>query len=193
MPCGFRHPLGWDKIPKFRNIEPDMENIEDLILGESSGALALETKEQHRAAILNLTRQAKRTLDIFTRDLDPPIYNDPAFIEALTALALRSRYSQIRILVQDSGRAIKEGHRLFELSQRLSSFIQLRRPNQDYKDYNEAFCIADERGVLHRRVADRYEGTVDFNAPLEAQKLNAFFNMVWEKAELDPNLRRLHI
>lgn len=170
-----------------------MENIEDLILGESSGRVALETKEENRIAALSLTRQARRTLDIFTHDLDPPIYNDPAFIEALTALALRSRYSRIRILVHDSGRAVKEGHRLLELSRRLSSFIELRQPNQDYKDHNEAFCIADERGVLHRMLSGRYEGSVDFNAPLEAQKLSAFFNTVWDKAETDPNLRRLHV
>jgi len=192
-PAGFQHPLSWDNIPEFRNLEYKMEDFEDRILGETAGPVALETKEQNRLAVLALTRQAKRRLDIFTRHLDPAIYDDPPFLEALAALALRSRYSEIRFLVHDTERAVQEVRRLLELSQRLSSFVQLRTPNEDYKDYNEAFCIADERGVLHRTLSDRYEGSVDFDAPLHAQRLRAFFNTVWEKAELDPNLRRLHI
>ena len=53
--------------------------------------------------------------------------------------------------------------------------------------------VFDERGVIKRRYADRYEGRADFNNPKQARELLSFFDEVWNISEPDPNLRRLHI
>ena len=170
-----------------------IENLDDLVLGDTAGPIALETRDENRIAACALARQARSSLCIFTRDLDPPLYDDLCFLDAVTALATRSRFVQVRVLVQNSEKAVKYGHRLIELSRRLSSFIQLRRPHADYQDYNEAFLIADGVGLLHRALAHRYEATVDFKAPLQARLLLKFFDEAWDKSEPDPELRRLHI
>jgi hypothetical protein len=162
-------------------------------LGSTDAELRVASSTDNRHAAQALAEQAKRSLHIFTRDLDAPVYDQAPFIQAVSALATRSRYSRILVLVQTTERAVKNGHRIIELSRRLSSFIELRKPNSDYHEYNQAFLIADEVGLLRRPIADRYDGALNFKAPLAAREYLDFFNQVWERSEGDPDLRQLHI
>lgn len=170
-----------------------MENLSNFELGNTSKKIALESSEDNRIAALTLAKQAQRSLRIFTRDLESSVYNTQDFIEAVTKLATGSQYSIVHILIHDSSNVVKNGHRLTDLSYRLSSKIKLRNPCHEYRNYNEAFLIADETGLIHRKLADRYEGTVNFNNPLEARNLAKFFDEVWEKSNPDPELRRLDL
>ena len=175
------------------DIEHYLQHPDAYQLGATDVELRLASSADNRHAALALTGQAQRSLHCFTRDLDAPVYDQTPFIQAISALATRSRYSRIQILVQNAERAVKNGHRLIELSRRLSSFIELRKPHHDYHEYNQAFLIADQVGVLRRPIADRYEGTLNFKAPLAAREYCDFFLQVWERSEGDPDLRQLHI
>lgn len=170
-----------------------MINIENHKLGETDETIQLATSEDNRIAAIALAHQADRSLRIFTRHLDSPIYNNKGFVDAVTQLAIRSPSSFIRVLVQDSTPAVKDGHRLVELGHRLSSIIKFRKPAEEYKDFNEAFLIADEVGLIHRKLADRFEGVANFKTPLEGRDLSKFFDEIWEKSAQDPELRRLDI
>lgn len=163
-------------------------------LGVTPGRLTLETSGDSRAAAIALVGQARRNLEIYTRDLDKPIYDDPNFIDAVRGLAIRAKQAAaIRILVKDSSRAVKYGHRLIPLCQRLTSFIEVRKPPEQYREYNEALLVVDGVGHIHRTLADRPEGTVYFHAPIETRRLLVFFNEVWQSGEADPELRRLYL
>ncbi len=175
------------------DIEHYLLHPDAYLLGSTDTEVRVASSADNRHAAQGLTEQAKRNLHIFTRDLDAPLYDQPPFIQAVSALATHSRYSRILILVQNTERAVKDGHRLIEMSRRLSSFIELRKPHYDYREYNQAFLIADEIGLLRRPVADRYDGTLNFKAPLAAREYLDFFKQVWERSEADPNLRQLHI
>ncbi len=170
-----------------------MQDISELKLGESDARLKLESSADNRAAALALARQARSTLDIFTPNLEKALYDTPAFIEAVKQLALRHARSHIRILVQDASHAVKNGHRLIYLAQRLPSKITLRTPNADYKAQRQCFLIADGIGLLRRIDADRYEGVLNFKSPMEAKEYAKFFGEVWLHSEIDPYLRRLNI
>lgn len=168
-------------------------DIEQCELGMDSGPIRVERIEDNRMVANTFARQATRSLDIFTRDLDPQILNTAEFTEAVTRLSLKSKKSMIRILVKDPNRSVRDGHRIIDLSYRLSSFIQIRRPSEDYKDYNKAFIIADDRGLLYRTLADQYEGIANFNSPYEAREYAMLFSEAWETSDIDLNLRRLHL
>jgi len=170
-----------------------LENIENFELGKTDGQIHIESSEDNRMAALALAQQTQRSLRIFTRNLEASVYNSQNFVEALIKLVTRGQYSFIHILIQDSTNIVKNGHRMVELSYRLSSKIKLRNPCQEYRNFNEAFLVADESGLIHKKIADRYEGMVSFNNPLEARNLAKFFDEVWEKSEPDPELRRLHL
>ena len=168
-------------------------SLDDYILGESDESIRLDSSEDCSEAVLALTQQANRTLDIFTHSLDRRIYNSQALYAAALKLATRSRYSQIRIIIKDSTDAVKRGSRLVELSHRLSSRVQFRKPPMEYRDFSEEFVIVDEIGLLHRRLANRYDADLSFYEPKKSRQLDKFFDECWEKSAADTNLRQLHL
>ena len=169
-----------------------MGDYSEMILGQFHEPLELADSDAQRQVAITLTRQARRSVDIFTRDLDKKLYDNRDFLDGLQNLAVNNR-GLIRILVKDSDRAVKYGHRLIALSQHLTSFIEIRRVAEDFKEYNEAFLVADEIGYAHRKHADRFEGIARFNAAKEAVNLLVFFNEVWRHSAPDPNLRRIYL
>ncbi len=168
-------------------------SIDSAILGESSGKMHLNGIEDCREAALNLVSQAKRSICIFSYDLDAKIYNQTDFLEAVKNLAIRSEHSHVKILLQNSEKVTGEGHRLIQLWRRLTSKIEIRRPSPDYIDHTENFLLVDETGYIHRRLYTNYESIVDFNSRFETSRLSMFFNEVWEQSEPFSELRNLHI
>ena len=167
--------------------------LKDLILGESSDALRTSSSEEVAEGTLALTLQARRSLDIFTQHLDHKIYNSVELYDAVLALATHSRYSLVRILIQDSMPVAKSGNRLVELSYRISSRVQIRKPPVEHENFKEEFVIADGRGLMYRTNPNRYEGELCFNAAMKARQLDKFFDDCWEHSAADPQLRRLHL
>jgi hypothetical protein len=151
----------------------------------------LTNSDQNREAALQLARGARMHMALFTRDLEPVIYDNQDFATAVQELALRSRYSQIRILVIDPTAAIKDGHRLIELGRRLSSFIEFRRPAPELIHRSDTFMIIDESGLLYRPLAERYEGFADPNNAFEARQHLHEFDAIWEQSEPESEFRRL--
>lgn len=162
-------------------------------LGVTNFRLETGSRDELRMISHHMASQARQSLHIYTRDLDAELYDNEAFIEALFRLARRSKYSFIHILVLDSDRAVKNGHRLIHLHQKLDSYIKIRRVGEQHKDYVPAFMVADERGVIFRQFGDRHEAEVNYNDPSLAANLLKFFTEAWEMSSPDPQLRRLNI
>ena len=169
-----------------------MVDYSEMILGQFQEPINLTDSEAQCRAATALALQARRCVDIFTRDLDKKIYDHKDFLDGLQNLAVNHR-GLIRILVKDSSKAVKYGHRIIPLCQRLTSFIEVRKVADDYKEYNEAFLIADEIGFAHRKHADRFEGVARFNAAKETNNLLVFFNEVWRNSAPDPDIRRIYL
>jgi hypothetical protein len=170
-----------------------IELLEDAVLGKTSELFHLSTVAEYKHAALNLASQATRSICIFSYDLEPQIYDQTQFLDAVKDLAIRSPLSSIRILLQDNARAQREGHKLIQLWRRLTSKIEIRRPSPDYIEHYENFLIVDDIGYLHRKLYSRYEATAAFDSRLEARRLSSFFNGVWEQSEPDSELRALQI
>ena len=170
-----------------------MEDYTKYQLAGDSQILTLENSSDNYDVALCMLQQTRRNIAILSRNLDGRLYDTTEFNQALSQLATSHPRCQIRLLLQDVEPLVKYGHRVIELSRRLSSMIGIRAIHQDYREYNQAYMVFDERGIIKRRYADRYEGIANFNAPKQARELMAFFNEVWQVSEPDPNLRRLHI
>lgn len=153
----------------------------------------LGTVADNRAAALEIAQLARRQLAIFTRDLEPPLYDTPEFVEAVKQLVLSGSRTNVRILLVDAQRATKEGHRLVELARRVSSYIEIRKPHRDYLDLAETFMIADETGLLYRKLATRWEGIVDPHDPLAAREKLKLFDDIWQRSLSDVETRQLRI
>jgi len=170
-----------------------MIDLKDYQLGSSSEEIKLETSEDNQQVALELVEQARRSLIIFSHDLEPKLYDTDSFAKALTQLAIYSRYTTIQILFRDCSHIVKHGHRLIEVARRLTSSIEIRETHHDYRNLTEAYLVADSRGVLYRRIGSRYDGSANFNDPHQGRELQQRFNEIWEKSQPHPELRRLHL
>jgi len=170
-----------------------MTDFNESVLGESKQKILLETIEENRLAAIALATQANRSLHIFSYDLDPMIYDNSEFFEAVKQLAIGHSHAQIQIIIQDSRKVIEKGHRIIELARRLSSNIHIRKTPAEMKSYSQAFLIADKTGLLYRTIGDRFEGYVNFDDRFECKNMLDFFATTWEHSAPDPELRRLHI
>lgn len=161
--------------------------------GLNKDVIQLETSEDNNLCVTALAEKSRRTLEIASRNLDPLIYDQVNFINAVKSLVLGSRKSRVRILVWEPEIIVRRGHRLLELVSKLSSFIDIRRAGVEHKDFNSGLCIADATGYMNRKSADRYESRACFNDKRQATlHLNEFEEM-WDVAKPDPNFRRFLI
>ena len=168
-------------------------DTESCVVGETPDDYALATRDDNRRAAALLATRTRRQLELFTPDLEPALYDQTDFVEALARLVVDNPRARIRILAKDLERILREGHRLVELGRRLSSYVEIRRVHEDYRDDNQSFLLTDDYGLLHRRFAARFEGSLSCKAPLEVRRLRALFNEIWDCSEPDANLRRLHL
>jgi hypothetical protein len=168
-------------------------SLEALQLGVDRDTVKLSDSDDVRAMAVELARQAQRTLLLHTQDMEARIYDRLPFIEAVSALVRRYPGACFDVLVQDSGRVVKEGHRLVELARRLGSSIQIRRCAQQYRRYCGTFLLADDAGYLYRPVSSRFEGLASFNDTAEVARLGKYFREVWEHSDTDTELRRLYV
>lgn len=162
-------------------------------LGETSNTYYLHSAEEYRDLAIRMVAQASRTLNLISPNLEPIIYDQIPFISAVKQLALKNRIARIHILVQDNSLVRKQGHRLIDLAQHLTSTIEIRKPDREYLELAESFMLLDDCGYLHRQLTDRYEATACFNDRLKVSQLENIFNQAWEAGEPDIELVRLHL
>lgn len=162
-----------------------------LTLGDND--ISLSSRDEVKVMNVALTQQATRCIDIISKHLDPGVFDVPDFIDAVKKLSIASKFTKIRILIKSSEPITKNGHRIIELIQQLTSSIEVRAISEEYKSYNEAFTLYDGKALIYLRYADRYEGIANFNRPRLVTELTNQFNEIWEHSVPDTNLRRLHI
>lgn len=154
--------------------------------------VVVTTREQAMAETLRLIGAARKDMCIYTRDLDAPLFDHDAVIDALKHLAISGRGPTIRIVVQEPRTPAQRGHRLIALAQRLSSVFSFRTPTQEEDlQYPSAFVINDARGYYFRTLGSRYDGEAVNYAPGRHAQLQEFFNQVWERSEPSDELRQL--
>ena len=170
-----------------------MTDFTKLELGGYEDDIVLSTSQDNAAATYQLISQAKRSIEIYTHELDPRIFNQTPCVEALKSFVLNNNSARIRILIRKPNRIIKSGHRLISLARHLSSYIAIRVIHEDYSSLPDAFLVADKRGILHLLEGDRYDGVCNFNNPRQAVELNHRFTEVWEHSTEIADFRHILI
>ena len=162
-------------------------------LGETDELIQLEYHQESIDATLRLAQQAQNTLSILSLNLDSTIFNTNRFIDAARELAIKNKFSSIRILVSEPDHIIKDGHRLLDLSRRLSSSISIKEISNEFKSHRETFVVADDRGYLFRTNSERYEGVANFYNPLQSKVYLDDFNEIWTHSKSITDFKRLYL
>lgn len=160
-------------------------------LGVDAGETPVDDQGQVLEAVRALTGQARREIALVSRHLDRRVFEDDGVVEAFKRVATRGRGARIRLIILDVEPVVRNGHRLVDLAQRVSSHMRIRIPGRAHRRFNESWLLADTYGYVRLRFADRYEGSVDFNDRRTVRDLTERFDEMWEAGREDPNLRRL--
>jgi len=153
----------------------------------------LQRRLDHQSIAVRLCRQAKKEICLFTYDLEAAIYDSQEIIDILRRFCLRHRQSQIRILVKESQLAIQKGHRLIELSRSLTTSIHIHKPAKDTPMIDSNYLLIDAEAYLFKPAASQWHGVYHFQDPARAREFHKHFNAAWDRSQVDPEARRLHI
>jgi len=149
----------------------------------------LSNLEEYRAAVAALATRATRNLSIYTPNLEPQIYDHDSFIDPVKRLVLARSHARLRVLISDPGRAVRDGNRFFMMARRLTSYIDLRNVASEYRSNPCAFIIADDRTIVYRQQAAKWEGVAETGDPSVVKRYLAYFDEVWAGSLIQPELR----
>ncbi|MCW8919351.1 MAG: hypothetical protein OQL08_11135 [Gammaproteobacteria bacterium] len=165
----------------------------DYTLDDERKEIVLTGAEQNRELALALAQRARREILIASYDLDHRLYSNQEFVDALSAFVRAHRYAHVHILVWRHEPAVKQGHRLIELAQRLGSRIKIHEPDPVHGELIESYMVVDGIAYFRRPLADRFEGIASLHAPIVARDLREQFLAMWERSSPSSEFRRLGI
>lgn len=167
----------------------------DYLLGETNEDIVFDNVEEAKNIVNALASQARHSINIFTQDMDAALYDNDIFERFIFDFVSGGKNSEVRILVQDLSRAIRDSHRLIRLAQKLTSFIHIKNPCEEFKEEKSAFITVDGIGMLYRAKGDRYNyhGSANFMLPPRTVELDNLFTEIWQQSEPDPRAKRFLI
>ncbi|MEO8671763.1 MAG: GNAT family N-acetyltransferase [Tahibacter sp.] len=156
--------------------------------------ITVDSRAEAQACVVELLSLAHRELCIYTRDLDAELFDTEAALEQFRRIGVAGRGASVRIVVQQAGAALRDGHRLIPLAQRLTSVFQFRTPeSEEDRHYPSAFLLTDRRSYYFRVLGSRYEGEAHTYFPGRHAQLQETFNQVWERCVSSEELRHLYL
>jgi predicted GNAT family N-acyltransferase len=191
MDAGIPHKAMVLKLHHYRNNSPQLPLPE--ITDDERERVSIEGAENFRDQAVMLINRAQREIRIFSASLEPAVYSNSQFCDAVYAFATSHPLARVRILVKDVPHAIQHTNQLQDLCHRLPSHIQLRKFQSQEECLHTEFLLVDKAGILYKQEPERFVGYVVAHAPMVAVELVQEFDNFWEQGELDPELRRLHI
>ena len=142
---------------------------------------------------VRLCSSASRYICILSPALDHEAFDNAPLVDAISALARRSRQTQVRILISDPRKLVGTGHRLLLLARRLSSTVHIQRL-AEHPDWNgETIVIRDRDGVLYKPGGSNHEAFYEPNSRASTQRHLELFEELWRHSAQDTELRSLSL
>ncbi len=158
------------------------------------GPTAIDTRDAAIAITTAVVTATRRELCLYSRHLDPGLFDAPEVLEALRKLATRRQRVDIRILLQDAGTPQRAHAPLIGLGQRLSSVFAFREITDPADHgYASAFIANDSGGYYFRTLGNRFDGEAALDFGGRARQLADGFMPVWERARVVTEFRALDI
>lgn len=156
------------------------------------GASAIEHHDAAVAIVTAIASQSRRGLRIYSRELDPGLFDAPEVLDALRRFATRGPGAEIRVLLQEPGIPQRDHAPLLALGQRLPSVLLFRAVDDPVdRAYPSAFVANDAGGHYFRSLGHRFDGEADLDAPGRTRQLREHFDRVWERSRPCTEFRAL--
>lgn len=155
---------------------------------------AIEDRDDAVAVAVAIISAARRGLWIYTRELDPGLFDHPDVLSAMRRFGTSGRGNEARILLQDAAAPQRSHAPLLALAQRLSSVFLFREVVDPVdRAYPSAFIANDASGFYFRGLGHRFDGEADLNAPGRARQLRSELDRVWERSRAVTEYRAIGI
>jgi hypothetical protein len=155
---------------------------------------AVEHRDDAVAVAVAIILAARRGLWIYSRELDPGLFDAPEVLDALRRFATAGRGNEARVLLQDAATPQRAHAPLIALAQRLPSVFAFREVIDPVdRAYPSAFLANDGGGFYFRGLGHRFDGEADLVAAGRARQLRAGFERVWERSRPVTEFRSLGI
>jgi len=158
--------------------------------GKQGERRVLSGKDEIRAAVIEATANATRALAILTPDLEPELYDQTDFLDALKRFILARGFARVRVLVTQPSRSLKTGNEFVAMADRLNSYIEFRHLKPEIATRDDAFFIADEKAIVYRTHWDAWDGMSDPCEPAVARYYLDSFDELWNACATEAELRR---
>ena len=150
----------------------------------------VDSRDAALTALLGVIAGARRSLQLYSRELDPGLLDAPEILAALRRFATQD--GQVQVLLQDPGTPQRALAPLIELSQRLPSAFALRAVEEPVDlAYASAFVVNDRGGWYFRTLGHRFDGETEPDGQARARQLRATFEPMWERARVCTEFRAL--
>lgn len=141
----------------------------------------------HRVEAVAITTaviaQARRSLVIYSRVLDPGLWDAPAVVDGLRRFATRQTGAQVHVLLQDAATPQRALAPLIGLGQRLPSVFAFREVHDPVDlPYTAAFVANDHHGYYFRPLGHRFDGEAGLAHGGRARQLREEFSQIWERS-----------
>lgn len=147
------------------------------------GASAIEHREAAVAIVTAIVAQARRSLYLYSRELDPGLFDAPDVVEVLRAFGTNGRGNEVRVLMQDAAAPQRALAPLIALGQRLPSVFAFREVIDPVdRAYASAFVVNDGGGYYFRTLGHRFDGESALDGSGRARQLRENFDRVWERS-----------
>lgn len=156
------------------------------------GPTAIEHVDGAIAISAALVQQARRTIRIYSREMDPGLLDAPPVLEALRRFATSVRDAQVQVLLQDAATPQHTLAPLLGLAQRLPSVFAFREVREPVdRAYASAYLANDVGGYYFRPLGHRFDGEGGLESAGRARQLSEEFARVWERSRPCTEFRAL--
>ncbi|MCL1529955.1 GNAT family N-acetyltransferase [Xanthomonas nasturtii] len=149
------------------------------------GPMAVDTLAAALAATTGLLCAARRQVLIYTRALDPPLFDNPTVLDALRRFATARHDKRVQVLVQDTAGAAAGSSAMLRLAQRLPSVFRFRAVSDPVDtSYASAYVVGDD-AYYFRPTGHRFDdGETWLSGAARSRQLEREFAQIWERSAL---------
>ncbi|WP_444998491.1 DUF7931 domain-containing protein [Aliikangiella sp. IMCC44359] len=164
--------------------------MNDTIYQNLHSSTSLKELVEHTA---HYFRQAKQKLQIYSPTLDPRILNSREIETIISRFILSSRFVRVEMLIKDERSLTGIDHRLVKLSQKYTSYMNIKIIPKDYHENHFAFYLIDKRTIIYRNIAERFETEYRSLPDSKLKQQQKYFDDIWQQASPAIYLRALHL
>lgn len=158
------------------------------------GPMAAETLTAALAATTGLLCAARRQVLIYTRALDPTLFDNAAVLDALRRFATARHDKRVHVLMQDPASANAGSSAMLRLAQRLPSVFRFRAVSDPVDaSFASVYVVGDDAYYFRPTVHRFDDGETWLSGAARSRQLEREFAQIWERSALWNEPRALGI